>query len=466
MKFLTSKSNKQPAGLTWRASSWFVTFVIGLGIAVDLLVYSIIIPVMPFQLEALGYDNISSRTSWLLFAWVMLIVSLFLATIPIAMISERYNARQSPLVVGLFILIGAQIMLMEAPNYAVMCMARVLLGIGSSMVWVVGLALLCDTAPPSIIGLQLGLAMCGFSLGLVVGPPVGGALYDHFGFRGPFIFGLIATFLDLIGRLLIIERKDALQWVSEPVTASSPTVDSKEDHPASPTTTTVPDSATATPTPPLKSLSLLAVIIKLAKSSRALMALSIVFIHGVLYSCQEPTIPLHLQSVWGLNSSKVGLVFVAAVLPTLISSPLGGHLADKRGVEWVTVFCLILAVPWWILLILEVHLALFIVSFAVQSFFISSILTPVTAELASVANSIEGVGYAHVYGAFNFAYGIVGPIIGGQIYDHVNRGWMVICVISACILVLFCGLSACFTGQNPLLRRLKRSRQTTAAVSP
>lgn len=33
-------------------------------------------------------------------------------------------------------------MLMEAPNYPVMCIARVLQGVGSSMVWVVGLALL------------------------------------------------------------------------------------------------------------------------------------------------------------------------------------------------------------------------------------------------------------------------------------------------------------------------------------
>jgi len=34
-------------------------------------------------------------------------------------------------------------MLMEAPNFPVMCIARLLQGIGSSMVWVVGLALLC-----------------------------------------------------------------------------------------------------------------------------------------------------------------------------------------------------------------------------------------------------------------------------------------------------------------------------------
>ena len=61
---------------------------------------------------------------------------------PIALLSERYNARQQPLILGLLILTGSQILLMEAPNYPVMCVARVLQGVGSSMVWVVGLALL------------------------------------------------------------------------------------------------------------------------------------------------------------------------------------------------------------------------------------------------------------------------------------------------------------------------------------
>jgi predicted MFS family arabinose efflux permease len=58
------------------------------------------------------------------------------------MLTERYNTRRFPLIGGLVLLIGSQIMFMEAPNYPVMCIARILQGIGSTMVWVVGLALL------------------------------------------------------------------------------------------------------------------------------------------------------------------------------------------------------------------------------------------------------------------------------------------------------------------------------------
>ncbi len=67
--------------------------------------------------------------------------NLVTATIPVAVWSEKYEARKLPLVAGVFILIGSQIMFMEAPAYWLMCLARILQGVGT-MVWVVGLALL------------------------------------------------------------------------------------------------------------------------------------------------------------------------------------------------------------------------------------------------------------------------------------------------------------------------------------
>ena len=47
----------------------------GLGVATDLLVYSIPIPFIPFQLQKLHYENVSSRVGWLLFAYVRIVPS-------------------------------------------------------------------------------------------------------------------------------------------------------------------------------------------------------------------------------------------------------------------------------------------------------------------------------------------------------------------------------------------------------
>jgi hypothetical protein len=51
----------------------------------------------------------------------------------------------------------------------------------------------------------------------LIGPPVGGALFDRFGIRGPSLFGILVISIDLIGRLLLIERREALAWECDPV---------------------------------------------------------------------------------------------------------------------------------------------------------------------------------------------------------------------------------------------------------
>ena len=43
--------------------------------------------------------------------------------------------------------------------------------------------------------------------------------------------------------------------------------------------------------------------------------------YRVLYSIQEPTLPVYLERTWQLNSSQVGLVFFSAALPAMLGQP-------------------------------------------------------------------------------------------------------------------------------------------------
>lgn len=463
-----SRAGRRPFGLRWRSSIWFITLVVGTGIATDLIIYSIVIPVLPFQLELKGYTGVSTLVGYLLFAYSG---GLLISTPIIAWISERFSARQMPLIFGLLALTGSQIMLMEAPSYWVMALARVIQGISSSAVWIVGLALLCDTTPEHLIGQQLGLAMSGLSLGMLLGPPIGGALYSRFGFRAPFVFTIIITVVDLIGRLLLIERKDALKYGHDPAEVSAKV---EEEHHrahaigkksclevsliAQPSEHEVTrELAPPPPTLVAPRLSNFKVVLKLARSSRALVSLMSTLIYGLVYTSQEPTLPLHLQQIWRLNSSKVGLVFIAAVVPTLFSSPIAGYFADRRGSEWITISCIVLTIPWWIVITIDGPLALFITAYALQNLFISGVLAPLTAELALVARTLQGVGYAHIYGAFNMAYGIgstVGPVIGSQMYEHIKRGWMALNLLAVGLLAFAALSTFIYTGERPLLTRL------------
>jgi len=138
-----------------------------------------------------------------------------------------------PLLGGLVGLAGAQIMFMFAPTYWLMVIARILQGISSTVVWTVGLALLSDTCPKSRMGQHMGLAMSGVSAGAIIAPPIGGTLYDRLGWHAPFIFSLGVVALDVLGRVLVIERKDALKWGYDPslypVPSASPVIAEDEE---------------------------------------------------------------------------------------------------------------------------------------------------------------------------------------------------------------------------------------------
>ncbi|EIN13358.1 major facilitator MFS-1 [Punctularia strigosozonata HHB-11173 SS5] len=486
-----------PWGLKWRSSVWFITLVVGFGVMTDLLVYSIVIPVFPFRLESLGYKHVSGLVSFLLFAFSG---GLVVSTPPIALLSERYKNRKVPLLMGMVALIGSQIMLMEAPRYWVLAVGRVIQGISSSVVWVLGLALLCDTTPKKYVGRESQadrnssttklITRVSFS-GSSPARPQAARSTRALASAARSCSGCIVTFVDLVGRLLIIERKEALLWGVDPMAVpdepeeenvekaaeegtgvaekterslaqaeSREKADDTEDRDLRREDDAVkPQCSTGAAVKPKESvnrselsaaatdagqpvpaqarsqtaasehesvhLSPLGVLVKLGTSSRAVTVMVNTLIYGIAYSAQEPVLPLHMQATWGFNSSKVGLVMIACVVPTLFSSPLSGWYADRRGTEWITLWCTVLSIPFWVIEIIPI-LPLFIVALAMQSFFTCGVVSPLMAELASISRNIDGIGYAHVYGAFNLCFGVgsaIGPLISGQLYDHVKHGW-------------------------------------------
>jgi MFS family permease len=192
---------------------------------------------------------------------------------------------------------------------------------------------------------------------LVVGPPVGGALYSRFGFRAPFILGEICTLVDLLGRFLIIERQEALTCAVVPAALGANGLhtdsvphdndiihDNTETTPllhSSPTDTTheysnETHSSFSHVAIASQPSSLLVVMIKLAKSPRALVALTIAFTYGwvvpylaydrhdemlsprLIYTSLEPALPVHMRNLYGFDPWKIGLVFLSAVIPTII----------------------------------------------------------------------------------------------------------------------------------------------------
>lgn len=130
----------------------------------------------------------------------------------------------------------------------------------------------------------------------MIGPPVGGALYSRFGYRGPFVFGLVATVVDLAGRLLVIERKSALFWGLDPtILPSQNAVDENENQDCNVLTHGSSDTKATDPHP--ESLSLWAVIKELSRSSRAVVALVITFIYGCFFNDNYHVLQTEFQNI-------------------------------------------------------------------------------------------------------------------------------------------------------------------------
>lgn len=135
-----------------------------------------------------------------------------------------------------------------------------------------------------------------------IGPPAGGGLYAKLGYRAPFIFGGVCIVLDLIGRILVIERKDALLWGIDPAVDTPDTspniVTETSEEISNQNLRTISDEISRNSEPKVdrtdnqsvrpeavvndspRRLSLVSVISRLFRSYRALAALFIVLVYG------------------------------------------------------------------------------------------------------------------------------------------------------------------------------------------
>ncbi|GJJ08878.1 hypothetical protein Clacol_003098 [Clathrus columnatus] len=449
-----------PLGLKWRSSVWFVTLVVGA--------------------EALGYKDPSSLTGYLLLAFA---AGLVFSTPPITWLSERFHSRRTLLLIGIVGLIGAQILFMLAPVYWVLVVARFLQGTSSTVIWTVGSALLCDTVPTSRIGQQFGIALTGLSFGSAIGPTIGGALYNSLGFHAPFIFSLGLLGFDLILRFLVIEKRDAVRWGFDPTAACLQGGNNNNQDFDVETSTSEPDTIknkekgleneTEIPADLSRNeishhQSSLQLMLTILKSKRAMAAALVILIYGIDIGMLEPTVPLRFQEIYGYTSLKVGLVFMGATFPTIISSAIAGILCDKLGTGLINAICFLLALPWFLILAIHGPVALFIVALILLFFFLGSIPAPAMAELAGVARSTKGIGYSHIYGVFNLAYGIgtaIGPLVASQLYDHVHNGFTVLLGLATFLLLLALGFVVTWMGDVSLLMQVKHKLATRGTSS-
>ncbi|XP_026642181.1 MFS-type transporter SLC18B1 isoform X2 [Microtus ochrogaster] len=295
---------------------------------------------------------------------------------------------------GVTILFGVLDQLPEGPIFIVMCfLVRIVDAIGFGAAITASSSILAK-AFPNNVATVLGSLEVFSGLGLIVGPPLGGFLYQSFGYEMPFILLGCLVLLMIPLNLCILPSYES----------------DRGEH----------------------SFWKLVTLPKVGLIACVIIALSSCF--GFL----DPILSLFVLEKFNLPAGYVGLVFLGLALSYTISSPLFGLLSDRMPNlrKWFLVFGnLITAVCYMLLgpvpiLHIKSQLWLLVLVLVVNGFSAGMSIIPTFPEMLSCAyengfeEGISTLGLVSgLVGAMWSVGAFMGPMLGGFLYEKIGFEW-------------------------------------------
>jgi multidrug resistance protein len=365
----------------------FVTFAT----FVDLVAYSVAVPVLPDLTRRLG---VSPTTIGFLFASFGLTVLLF--SVPMGAVSDRMG-RRTPMILGLVGLAVSTAIMAFADRLSWLFAARLVQGAADAITWVVGFALIADLYGATERGRVMGIVMAGSNFGFMVGPLVGGWLYEAGGTRLPF---LIVAALAAVGAAGFL-------WLPLPSEQAT-------------------REAGAT--------------VRVLRAPAVLRCALVVAVAASTIAMLEPVVSLWLASDLGVNPARIGTLFgVAAVFSTALH-PVYGRFADRWGGRRVTMAGLVATALMMPIVGSAWSFQSAMAAYILAAAAFSLVVTPSLAYMAE-ATSTVGVGsFGVAYGIYNFAWGLgllLGPAIGGFLFERIGFSRLMLVWMPLLIAVIF-----------------------------
>lgn len=299
-------------------------------------------------------------------------------------LADQTSSRRTPLLIGFVCNAAATALLCFAKSIWLLLTSRFLQGLSAAIVYTVGFALLVDTVGSKEIGQWMGYVIACLNVGMALSPTIGGLLYAKAGYLSLFMsmFGLIA--LDILMRLVMVEKKVAIKW-REALQRESPrqagdygtlpsTVDGAvgerpktdsgrseaffdpDDKSHEPAKSLIAPRIVATHDQAASSHSSRKVppLVTLLTSPRVLANLYGVSTSVILLTSFDSALPIFVGRTFGWGSTGGGLVFLPVTVP-ILATPLAGKLADVMNSRWVSISGFITAALFMMLLVLIKH---------------------------------------------------------------------------------------------------------------
>ncbi|OAT10315.1 MFS amine transporter, variant [Blastomyces gilchristii SLH14081] len=466
--------SKLPWGLSFRSSEGFILLVVSAALFTDTLVYGVIVPIVPLALtDRAGVPHEEVQK------WVSILLATYGATFLVGSplfgyFADRSRSRQLPFVIGLVAMILATSLFLVGRSLGLFIVARAMQGLSGGAVGAVGMALAVDSVPKERIGQAMGYVSLALTWGVLFGPIVGGVMFTKAGYYAAFAVPIALLCIDIVLRLLMIEKKVASRLLRERLGARNHTETC--DHPSPPGSSSRTQSlgsdsedtideqspliqrATNGNSQPNTTKTL--IIYHLLKDSRILVNLFATVIQSIVWTAFETTLPLFVMDKFNWTPSGTGILFLIFSLPCLFGVVIGKG-ADRWGSRIFGTSGFTLAGGPLILLRLVQHnttgqqvllgALLVLVGLAIT---VVQVIT--MTEISHAVDELEerdpvlfsgpsamGQGYA----LYNMAFAagqLLGPIIGGFVITSVGWAGMnlalgLICFASAIPMALFCG---------------------------
>jgi predicted MFS family arabinose efflux permease len=292
-------------------------------------------------------------------------------------------------------LAGSTMMFATAGSLTTLFAARMIQGAADGVTWVVGFALIADCYGPEDRGRVMGYVMSGTSFGIIVGPSIGGWLYQAGGVALPFEFVAVIALACAAGFAFL-----------RPMTRSD--------------RSTRPSIWSIVRVPPV---AFCALVVVLAASTIAML---------------EPVLPLFFDRRLGLTPAQIGMLFGIAAVASTLMPLIYGPLIHRWGARRLTLTGLVLTAAWLPMMATASGFSSAVALIVVQWIAIALFVTPSLAYMGEVTAFAGGDAYGIGYGVYNSAWAVgllSGPALGGWLFDRVGfaalaTGWAVVTIVA------------------------------------
>lgn len=125
--------------------------------------------------------------------------------------ADRSRRRGLPFVLGLVALGASTGLFVLARSIPILIIARGLQGLSAAAVWVVGLAIVSDNVAPERVGEAMGHTTIALTWGFLMGPLIGGLVYEKAGYYATFAVPAGLIVVDIVMRFAMIEKSGKMR---------------------------------------------------------------------------------------------------------------------------------------------------------------------------------------------------------------------------------------------------------------